>query len=106
MNRLTQRLHRFWFQPALAERLAILRIGAGGFAFWYLWTRYDMMIKLSKTDVSMFEPVGLAELMASPMLPEVFAVVLLITIAFNVAYILGWKFKYTGPIFALLLHSC
>ncbi len=103
MNALTQRLHQFWYQPAPAERIAILRIATGGFALWYLLSRYEMLQKLSRSDITMFEPVGLAKILYEPIAPGVFTLLLLVTILFNVAYIAGWKFKWTGPVFALLL---
>jgi len=103
MNSLTQKLQQFWCQPAPAERIAILRIATGGFALWYLLSRYEMLQKLSRSDVTMFEPVGLAKILYEPMAPGVFTLLLLVTILFNVAYIAGWKFKWSGPAFALLL---
>jgi predicted DCC family thiol-disulfide oxidoreductase YuxK len=62
-----------------------------------------MLLKLSASDLSMFEPVGLAGWMSNPMSPDLFHVMLLSTILLNVAYILGWKYRWTGPLFALAL---
>lgn len=103
MKTLARKLQQFWFQPAPAERMAILRIATGGFALWYLLSRYEMLQKLSRSDVTMFEPVGLANILYEPMAPGVFTLLLLVTILLNAAYIAGWKFKWTGPAFALLL---
>lgn len=103
MKTLTQNLYRYWFQPLPPERLAILRIATGGFSLWYLLTRYSMLLKLSASDIAMFEPVGLASWMRYPMSPAFFQFLLLGTIFLNVAYIVGWKYRWSGPVFALVL---
>ena len=103
MNKLLNKLENFWFGPAPAERLAILRIATGGFSMWYLLSRFDMMERIAGTDISMYDPVGLAQLFNAPLPVAVFSSLLWITVGLNLAYIFGWKFKYTGPAFAILL---
>ncbi len=103
MKDLLLKLEKFWFMPAPAERLAILRIASGGFSLWYLWTRFDMVQRIARSDSSMFEPVGLSNLLTEPLPPALFTALFSFGIALNIAYILGWKFKWTGPVFAILL---
>ena len=86
-----------------ATRLAMLRLATGGFALWYLLTRWDMMIRLAGNEVGLFAPVGLAQLLPGPLPQEGFVALLALTVLFNVLYLLGWRFRYTGPAFALLL---
>jgi predicted DCC family thiol-disulfide oxidoreductase YuxK len=103
MRTLAQKLHNYWFQPLSPDRLAILRIATGGFSLWYLLSRYSMLLKLSASDLAMFEPVGLVSWMSNPMSPDLFHVLLLSALLLNIAYILGWKYRWTGPLFALTL---
>jgi len=85
-----------------AERLAVIRIVTGLFALWYLVTRYDMMLRMVRGAAENFDPVGLAVLLESPVDWLIFKGALLMTIALGSAYTLGWKFRYTGPAFAVL----
>ena len=103
MKTLLLRLRNFWFSPAPAERLAILRVASGTFSLWYLVTRFDMIQRMARADSTMFEPVGLSNLLAGPLPPTLFTLLFSLGIALNIAYIVGLKFKWTGPIFALLL---
>ncbi|MDN5211348.1 DCC1-like thiol-disulfide oxidoreductase family protein [Fulvivirgaceae bacterium BMA12] len=97
------KLKSFWFSPAPAERLAILRVATGGFSLWYLVTRYEMIQRMAQSDIALFEPVGLSNLLPGPIPPTLFTVLYSTGIALNIAYMIGLKFKWTGPLFALLL---
>ncbi|WP_221420259.1 DCC1-like thiol-disulfide oxidoreductase family protein [Fulvivirga sp. M361] len=103
MKDLLLKIEKFWFDPAPANRLAILRISTGGFSLWYLLTRFDMMKKISRSDLSMFEPVGLANIFSEPLPPAVFTLILAVGVGLCISYTLGWKYKWTGPLFALFL---
>lgn len=94
-------LNHYWFAPISPLRLAILRIATGCFSLWYLLDRYSMLQHLSKSDATLFEPVGLANLLAGPLSPEISQMVLLATIGLNIAFILGWQFSWTGPAFSV-----
>jgi predicted DCC family thiol-disulfide oxidoreductase YuxK/uncharacterized membrane protein YphA (DoxX/SURF4 family) len=98
-----QRLRDYWFEPITASRLAIVRIASGLFSLWYLLSRFDMLSKLPANSKSMFEPVGLMTFFSEPFSEPVFQWLLLSTIAFNIIFIIGFKFRYTAPMFALLL---
>lgn len=101
MKRILQTLENYWFSPVVPERLAILRIATGCFSLWYLLTRFDMLQRLGDSESSLYEPVGLAYLLSSPMSPAIYNVLLWLTIGLNIAYIIGWKFRWTGPAFAI-----
>ena len=103
MKTLLTKLKNFWFSPAPAERLAILRIASGGFSLWYLLTRFDMIQRMARSDSAMFEPVGLSNLLGGPLPPALFTFIFCFTIALNIAFIVGLKFRWTGPLFAMLL---
>ena len=103
MKNILSELKESWFSPMPAERLSILRIATGFFALWYLLTRFDMMADMAGSETSLYEPVGLAHLLSQPMFPALFTGLLASTVALNIAYIFGWKFRWTGPLFALTL---
>ncbi len=103
MKSIISKLKTFWFDPAPAERLALLRIASGGFALWYLTSRFKMMERIVSSDSNFFEPVGLSSIFSYPMSPSLFMIILSVGIAFNIAFILGVKFNWTGPIFAIML---
>lgn len=103
MKQLLAQLQEYWFAAISPLRLAILRIATGCFSLWYLLDRYSMLQRLSKSDASLFEPVGLAKLISGPLPPETFQYLLLACIALNIAYVLGWQYRWTGPGFAMTL---
>lgn len=102
MNRLTTLLERFWFPAIAPERLALLRIATGLFALWYMVVRFSMMVKMAAGSARLYEPVGMAQWLASPLSPALFQGLLWLGIGLCVLYIVGWKFRITGPAFALL----
>ena len=93
-------LERFWFCPAPAARLALLRILIGGYALWYVGQRYSMFIGIAGARKSLFEPVGVAALLDGPISPALLRAILGVTIALNVAFIAGFRFRVVGPLFA------
>lgn len=103
MKRISSSLLRCWFAEAPAERLSVLRILIGLFALGYLLPRYGMFMRMSDTPAPLFEPVGVAAWLTQPLPTGVFQAILLATLVANVAFVLGWKFRVTGPAFGLLL---
>jgi hypothetical protein len=104
MNWILRKLDGFWFEHAPASRLAVLRIVIGCFALWYVGKRFRMYMKIARTpDRSLFQPVGLATIHDRPLAPRTFRAVLITTLLLNVAFIVGWRYRYTGPAFASLL---
>ena len=103
MKRLPQLLDRFWFASAPASRLAILRILVGSYALYYVGTRYEMLVKIAESSVSLFKPVGVVSLFEKPIPPTAFQALVIITLVANMGFIIGWKHRYVGPLFAALL---
>lgn len=91
------------FGAAAAPHLAMLRMAAGGFAFWYVCTRYDMLLRIARSGTQHFQPVGLARLLEAPLAPATFEVLLLATLLLNALFLLGWQYKWVGPAFSLML---
>lgn len=102
-ERWMKRLEAFWFPILGPQRLALLRIATGLFALWYLVARFRMLMRMAASDASLYEPVGIMAWLPGPLPAAAFQVLLLLTLAFNVAYVLGWRYRVTGPGFAWLL---
>lgn len=103
MNRLRTTLQTYWFDEAPATRLAVLRILIGSFSLWYLFTRYDMLVRVGHTDPALFEPAGTTLLFGGPISPLLYQILITATLVLNVAFVVGWRFRITGPAFALML---
>lgn len=103
LYRSRKRLEAFWFADAPAARLAALRILIGSFALWYCWTRFDMMREIGRTAEALFDPVGVARILDAPVTPWLYDALLIAAVVLGFAFVLGVRFRFTGPAFALLL---
>lgn len=100
---LLTRFDRYWYGPAPAERLAWLRILLGGYALGYLLSRFGALTNVVRFHAVEFVPVGPTTLIGAPLqAPWVFLGVAL-AIALGTAFFLGFRFRFTGPAFALAL---
>ncbi|MCZ7582189.1 MAG: hypothetical protein M5R36_02000 [Deltaproteobacteria bacterium] len=98
-----KRLADFWFEPAPAARLAILRLIIGAFAVnLFLGNRIKLLAPMRFPE-SMFEPVGVIRLLSGPMPAQLLPPLVTIATIFAVAFWLGLFFRFTGPVFAALL---
>jgi len=94
---------RFWFGEAPPARLAWLRILIGGYAVFYLISRFGAFTNVVRFHALEFTPVGPTTLLAAPLdAPWVFASMAL-SIALGIAFFLGFRFRVSGPAFALAL---
>lgn len=63
-----------------------------------------MLRELGRQDAMLFEPVGVAALLLSvPLAPALFDLTVAPTLAAGVAFLLGWRYRVVGPVFAALL---
>src|ERR1044071_7043465 len=92
-----------WFAPAPAQRLAALRICLGAYSLWYLVPRVSDYLAFATSDTHLFAPVGVARLLEAPMPADCFRLLLYALLASNLAFVLGWRHRITGPLFSLLL---
>jgi hypothetical protein len=104
-RRLGRRLDAAWFPEAPATRLALLRILVGGWALLHFAQRWPMLRRVARTDESLFAPVGVVKVLDRPLDPAAFQALLAGTQAANVAFLLGWRHRATGPLFAGSLLS-
>ncbi|HET9201497.1 MAG TPA: HTTM domain-containing protein [Dehalococcoidia bacterium] len=92
-----------WFQPVPAERLALLRIAIGGYALLYLLVRFANLNSYGSFEDSQFDAVGPVALLSEPLDGSVVTLLLLATMGSGIAFVAGWRFALTGPLFAVLL---
>ncbi len=99
-----QLFDRAWFASVPASRLALLRIAVSGYALWYLGTRTPMLLEVvADTDSVLFAPIGSMAFLDAPLSPLAFQLLLASTLAFGAAFLVGFRFRLTGPAFAVLL---
>ncbi|MGE5210902.1 MAG: HTTM domain-containing protein [Acidobacteriota bacterium] len=85
---------------APAERLAMLRLLTGAFALVYVSIRLPVFLQLGERRRG-FDGVGLAALLDRPVSEAVVVVTVVATLAGGIGYLLGWRFRVTGPLFAI-----
>ena len=96
-------LERWWSPETPARRLAAVRIVVGLFAAGYLLARAPHLLSYARFNPDLFQPVGVVSILGQP-LPAI-AVYLLtgLTLVTSVAFVLGYKFRWVGPLFSILL---
>lgn len=91
-----------------ADRLAAFRIVLGVFVTGYLLIRSLVFLELGDRSPVRFEPVGIFRFIGHPLSGDVNLAVLAATIATGIVFIVGYRYRFTGPAFAvgvLLLTS-
>ena len=85
---------------APAERLAMLRVLTGTFAVVYLLIRLPVFLQLADRGTG-FDGVGIARLLDGPVPGVLVDATVAVTAACGVGFVLGWRFRVVGPLFAL-----
>lgn len=101
VDRLLDRLGRYWLAPMPPERLATLRILGGLFAWIYVTARLPHFGDF--TRLAEFRPVGLVTLLTEPLPPIATWAIAIATCLLGFGFTLGWRFRLTGPLFAAAL---
>ncbi|MEW7292147.1 DCC1-like thiol-disulfide oxidoreductase family protein [Aquimarina sp. 2304DJ70-9] len=101
MNTYFEKIRDHWFIKVTPQQLALLRIATGLFSLWYILSRFGMLQKMAK-NTEAFEPIGILSWMSQPLSSELFWWISVGVILLNIGYLIGWKFKYTGPAFAVV----
>jgi hypothetical protein len=91
----------FGLRPAPAERLAALRLVLGGSALVYTVVRAGHLA--GQHSARQFAPVGPLAGLAAPLPSALVIALVAATIALGIAFVVGWRFRVTGPAFAILL---
>jgi hypothetical protein len=90
--------------PAPARRLGLVRALVLGFGTGYLALRSPHVWAVTRLDASRYDPVGVVSMMTSaPLSDLVVGVLLAAALVSGVAATVGWRYRATGPLFALLL---
>lgn len=88
---------------APAERLAALRIAVGVFALVYAIGRTPVFLALTDRPEDDFDGVGILTWLSGPLPDAVFVAVLATAVASGVSFVLGWRYRLAGPLFALCM---
>ena len=96
------KLGGWYFAPAPAERLAMLRWLIGGYALLYLVGRFLGFVDYSRFNPSHFKPVGPVALIEQPLPTAALVVIAGVTVVLGIAFVVGHRFRITGPAFAVL----
>jgi hypothetical protein len=101
---LWRRLDRWWFAPFVPERLAVLRICVGIYAWLSLVILSQSLLSYRSFAKAYFAPVGLvAVFLAAPLPAGWLYLALGMALLLGPAFIWGYRFWLTGPAFALLM---
>jgi hypothetical protein len=95
---------RSWLsEEAPARRLAVVRILVGAYAVVFVAIRSFHWLDVARLPERRFDPVGVLGWLDQPFTAGPVAVLSVLTFATGVAFLLGWRFRFLAPIFALLL---
>lgn len=103
MRSLLRAIDSWWMAPAPAERLATLRLLIGCYALVHLATQVRQLWSFRHFDAAHFAPVGLATLLDRPLEPWALIVLITATLLGALPFALGYRFRFSGPLFAALL---
>jgi hypothetical protein len=87
-------------QVAPSRRLAAFRVLTGGFALVYLVGRSPYFFDLTRLHASRWLPPLALRPLDDPPSAAVAGLVLVLTFLAGIAYTAGWRFRWTGPMFA------
>ncbi len=96
-------LDGFFLKKAPAARPAVMRILLGVYVLYYTGVRYHMFMSVAGSDPELFKPVGVAKVHSKPVSVKKFRLILLAFYALNVAFILGFRHRWTGPLFGAVM---
>jgi hypothetical protein len=81
----------------------VLRLLAGGFGLGYVIVRAPHLAGYTRFDDTQFAPVGIATLLEGPLPDAAVRLLVAATLVAGVTFVAGWRFRLSGPAFALLL---
>jgi hypothetical protein len=102
MKQVLERVDSWWFERAPAARLAVVRAAIGGFCLVYLVVRAANLNGYATFPAAQFAPLGVVRLLSQPLAPWLVHVLYGLTLLFVFPVIVGFRFRWTAPIFAAL----
>ncbi|HEU4579065.1 MAG TPA: HTTM domain-containing protein [Polyangiaceae bacterium] len=100
---LLARFDAWLLAPVPRERLALLRIGIGGYAWIYLLARGRDVLAPAHYPASAFAPLGIVRLLDAPLPPAALYALYGLCVLFGALFVLGAAYRWSAPVFALLL---
>jgi hypothetical protein len=96
-----RRVDQWLLAPAPPQRLAGLRVVVGSYALAFLVLRLPGLWLVTRLDRGQWQPVGVLSVLGDPLRPGLAQLAVLATVALGVAFVVGWRWRVTGPAFAL-----
>ena len=96
-----KRLADWWFAPAPAERLAMLRIVIGLYALLWVVGRIPELDELARLPAEHFKPVGIVRVVGGPLPAAAVVAIAAATAALLAAFVAGAAFRVVAPLAAL-----
>ncbi len=90
-------------EEAPAARLGTVRILVGGYAVMFVVIRSFHWLDVARLPRRRFDPVGVLSWLTEPLSPSLVLILSVGTAAAGLAFLLGWHFRISAPIFAVLL---
>jgi len=81
----------------------MLRMLIGGFALAYVAGRLPHLLRIADFGSAQFAPVGVVTALEGPLSASIHQIVTALTAIAAVPFVLGYRFRLTGPLFAALL---
>mgnify|MGYP002363095222 FL=1 len=100
---LLERLDRVVMPVAPALRLGTLRALVGTYGVIYLLARLPHLLSYALTDTTRFVPVGPVSLLQAPLPPDVYRVLVALTVVTAMTFALGVRHRVLAPLHGLLL---
>jgi len=91
----------YWFVPAPAARLALLRILIGTFALAYLAFGFEVLTDVDRFGALHFVPAGPVRLLSRPLPHGATVALAALSIGLAIPFVLGFRYRVVGPLFAL-----
>ena len=95
------RVDRWWFTPAPALRVAVLRVLIVGFGLCWLLGYAPLLVGTLRFDASRFDPVGVVGLLDAPLGFGLGLAILAATLGCGFAALVGWRYRVFAPLYAL-----
>lgn len=92
---------RWYFAPAPAQRLAAVRLAVGLYAIAFLAIWGANLFEYGRMPPHRWIPVGLTTHLSGPLPSWIADTLLGATCVLAIPFTLGWRFRITGPLFAL-----